>query len=128
MARRRPMRISSVVVSVCTLGVLLGVKPSVGFDGNSTSNTLAPLEAFRSGAQALKIGETDKAVTSLQYAAEAGHPLAQWKLGRMYADGDGVPHDDLRAFEYFRRIVDAHGDESASHPQARFVANAFVAL
>jgi TPR repeat protein len=122
------MRISSVVVSVVAAGLLLGVGPSVGFDGNSPSNGVSPLEAFRSGTLALQVGETDKAVTSLQYAAENGHALAQWKLGRMYADGDGVAHDDLRAFEYFRRIVDSHGDESANQPQARFVANAFVAL
>ncbi len=30
------------------------------------------------------------ACASLEYAAENGHPLALWKLGRMYADGDGV--------------------------------------
>jgi len=89
---------------------------------------VSALEAFRSGTQALKVGETDKAVTSLQYAAENGYALAQWKLGRMYADGDGVPHDDLRAFEYFRRIVNSHGEENVSQPQAAFVANAFVAL
>jgi TPR repeat protein len=46
----------------------------------------------------------------------------------MYAEGDGVKHDDLRAFDYFRRIVDSHAEDSASQPQARFVANAFVAL
>ena len=33
---------------------------------------------------------TETSLTSLQYAAEGGHPVAQWKLGRMYADGDGV--------------------------------------
>jgi hypothetical protein len=104
------------------------VGPAGGFDANSPSNGISPLEAFRSGTQALKTGETDKAITSLQYAAENGHALAQWKLGRMYADGDGVPHDDLRAFEYFRRIVNSHGDDSIGGTEARFVANAFVAL
>jgi TPR repeat protein len=64
----------------------------------------------------------------LEYAAENGHPMAQWKLGRMYAEGDGVPQDDLRAFEYFSRIANAHADDSPGTPQARFVANAFVAL
>jgi TPR repeat protein len=122
------MRISSIIASVVTVGLLIGVGPSVGFDGNSPGNVVSPLEAFRSGTQALRVGEADKAVTSLQYAAENGHALAQWKLGRMYADGDGVAHNDLRAFEYFRRIVDSHGDEAANQPQARFVANAFVAL
>lgn len=122
------MRISSVAASLLTAGLLLGGGPSAGFDGNSPSNGVSALEAFLSGTRALKTGETDKAVTSLQYAAENGHALAQWKLGRMYADGDGVKHDDLRAFEYFRRIVNSQGDESANQAQARFVANAFVAL
>ena len=55
-------------------------------------------------------------------------PIAQWKLGRMYADGDGVIQDDLRAFEYFSRIANAHAEDSPSAPQATIVANAFVAL
>lgn len=122
------MRISSALVSVLAVALLVSIEPSDGFDGNSPSNGLSALEAFRSGTQALKVGETDKAVTSLQYAAENGYALAQWKLGRMYADGDGVPHDDLRAFEYFRRIVNSHGEESTNQPHAPFVANAFVAL
>jgi uncharacterized protein len=94
----------------------------------AASRALTPIEAFRSGAQALRAGEKAKAVTSLQYAAEQGHALAQWKLGRMYAEGDGVERSDLRAFEYFRRIADAYADDSPGTPQARFVANAFVAL
>jgi uncharacterized protein len=122
------MRISSALVSVLAAGFLMGGGPADGFDGNSPSNAISPLEAFRSGTQALKVGQTDKAITSLQYAAENGHALAQWKLGRMYADGDGVPHDDLRAFEYFRRIVNSHRDDSSSGTEGRFVANAFVAL
>ena len=122
------MRISSALVSALAVGLLLGAGPLVGFDGNSPSNSLSPQEAFRSGTQALKGGEKDKAITSLQYAAENGHAGAQWKLGRMYADGDGVPHDDLRAFEYFRRIVKSHSDDTGNAPQPRFVANAFVAL
>jgi TPR repeat protein len=67
-------------------------------------------------------------LTSLQYAAEGGHPVAQWKLGKMYAAGDGVTQDDLRAFEYFSRIANAHAEDSPSAPQAAIVANAFVAL
>jgi TPR repeat protein len=68
------------------------------------------------------------ALMALQYAAEQGQPVAQWKLGRMYADGDGVPRDDLRAFSYFSQIANSHPDEAPGTPQARFVANAFVAL
>jgi TPR repeat protein len=122
------MRISNALVSALAAGLLLGAGPSVGFDGKSPSNSLSPQEAFRSGTLALKVGETDKAITSLQYAAENGHAPAQWKLGRMYADGDGVPHDHLRAFEYFRRIVKSHSDDTGNAPQPRYIASAFVAL
>ena len=66
--------------------------------------------------------------SGMGYAAEGGHPVAQWKLGRMYADGDGVIQDDVRAFEYFSRIANAHAEDSPSAPQAAIVANAYVAL
>jgi uncharacterized protein len=109
-----------------------GLAPAFALDGTRTPATgpvtLTPVEAFRSGARALKVGEKEKAVTSLQYAAEKGHALAQWKLGRMYAEGDGVPRDDLRAFKYFGRIADTHADDAPDMPQARIVANAFVQL
>jgi uncharacterized protein len=51
-----------------------------------------------------------------------------FKLGRMYADGDGVPRDDVRAFNYFTQIASTHPDEAPGTQQARFVANAFVSL
>ena len=78
-----------------------------------------PQEAFRSGTQALRQGKTEQAVMELEYAAEQGVPGAIWKLGRMYADGDGVKADKARAYEYFRRLTTMHGDDSASAPNAR---------
>ena len=68
------------------------------------------------------------ALTELQYAAEQGQLDAQWKLARMYADADGVPRDDLRAFSYFNQIANSHPDETPGTWQAQLVANAFVAL
>jgi TPR repeat protein len=102
--------------------------PAFAFDGTKSTDHRTPMEAFRYGAAALKTGDTHAAVVSLEYAAENGHAMAQWKLGRMYAEGEGVPRDDLRAFEYFRRIADSHADDNPGTPQSRFVANAFVAL
>jgi TPR repeat protein len=87
-----------------------------------------PIEAFRSGAQALRQGKTEQALTELEYAAEQGVPGAIWKLGRMYADGDGVKMNKARAYEYFRRLTATHGDDSAGTPNARYLANAFVTL
>jgi TPR repeat protein len=89
---------------------------------------LTPVEAFRWGAQALRIGNIPPGVRALEYAAANGHPLAQWKLGRMFADGDGVKQDEVRAFEYFREIADAHAEDSPGTRMAFIVANAFVSL
>ena len=86
------------------------------------------MEAFRSGARALRDGDTSKGMTALEYAAQQGHTGAEWKLGRMYADGDQVPKDAVRAFQYFSSIANRHAEDSPDAPQARFVANAFVAL
>jgi TPR repeat protein len=87
-----------------------------------------PFEALRFGTQALREGKRDEAVTSLEYAAEQGVPAAQWKLGRMYADGDGVDKNRLRAFQYFQNLTKAHAYDPPGTPQSRFVANAFVSL
>jgi len=125
------MRMNS-VVRLSILTCALSLAPAFAFDGTRTpadsKPPVTPIEAFRSGTSALKAGENDKALSSLQYAAEQGHALAQWKLGRMYAVGEGVQRNDLRAFQYFSRIANAHAEESPSLPQARFVANAFVQL
>jgi hypothetical protein len=112
--------------------------PAYGFDGapvNQDAAAIAVIAPQPGTANTLKKPVTPAAVpasapslTSLQYAAEGGHPIAQWKLGRMYADGDGVAQDDLRAFEYFSRIANQHAEDSPSAPQATIVANAFVAL
>jgi TPR repeat protein len=122
------------VIGANLLGACLMAAPALAFDGSKSDGVMAsapaetPMEAFRSGARWLKTGETAKAVHSLEYAAEKGHALAQWKLGRMYAEGEGVAQNDLKAFEYFRRIADSHADDNPDTPQSRFVANAFVAL
>lgn len=89
---------------------------------------LSPGEALRVGTRFYYAGEKERAVDSLRFAAENGQPMAAWKLGKMYAAGDGVPEDDLKAFEYFRQVATEYGDDSPLSPRAPFVASAFVAL
>ncbi len=89
---------------------------------------LKPFEALRTGTQMLRDGHVDQGVSALEYAAEQGLPSALWKLGRIYADGDGVRQDRRRAFEYFRSLTRAHAYDPPGTPHARFVANAFVTL
>src|SRR5215467_3087315 len=102
-----------------------GAAPGLGLGG--PGDQVAFL-AFRTGAEALLNGDTKAVLEALEYAARNGEIMAIWKLGRMYADGEGVKQNDLRAFEYFRTLADSHADEMPGTRQARFVANAFVAL
>ncbi len=85
-------------------------------------------EALRAGVRDYQAGDKVGAAKKLFYAAEQGDMLAQWKLGRMYALGDGVGHDDIKAFKYFSGIANSHADESRDSPNAGVVAKAFVAL
>ncbi len=84
-------------------------------------------EALRVGVRDYNAGDKEGAARALEYAAGQGHALALWKLGRMYAEGDGVPHDDLKAFEFFSRIADASADEGDSQ-NAAVTGSAFTAL
>lgn len=128
------MRTFRRIIFALILGAAPVAAPAFGFDGAPVNaDTAIPVvSAQPGGAAALKTAVPPAAsttsLTSLQYAAEGGHPIAQWKLGRMYADGDGVAQDDLRAFQYFSRIANQHAEDSPSAPQAGVVANAFVAL
>jgi uncharacterized protein len=129
------MRTSRRIILALLLGAAPLAAPALAFDGApSTQDSTIPVVSAQPGAaaalkKAVPQGAVpDTSLTALQYAAEGGHPVAQWRLGRMYADGDGVAQDDLRAFEYFSNIANAHAEDSPSAPQAAIVANAFVAL
>jgi uncharacterized protein len=143
------MRTSRRTIIAFVLGAL-PLAPAFGFDGtpvNAPVKQAAPLgvvatppaaatplnkpvppAAVPTAAVPTATNATSTSVVALEYAAEGGHPVAQWKLGRMYADGDGVVQNDLRAFEYFSRIANQHAEDNPGAPQAAIVANAFVAL
>lgn len=108
--------------------------PAGAFDGKPAADDaidpgkLSPSEALRTGARQYYSGDKAGALNSLQYAAENGQSMAAWKLGEMYAKGDGVQEDDIKAFQYYSQVVREHGDSSPNAPDAPFVASAFVAL
>ncbi|HEX5868307.1 MAG TPA: sel1 repeat family protein, partial [Beijerinckiaceae bacterium] len=95
------MRISSALSSALALGALvIGAGPGFALEPPvrprvPAANYASAGEAMRSAARDLDSGDTVGAVQALEFAAKKGNPLAQWKLGRMYASGDGVPLDDL---------------------------------
>ena len=46
-------------------------------------------------------------------AAEQGHADAQFNLGNMYANGEGVPEDDAEAARWYRMAAEASGEASS---------------
>jgi len=122
------MRISDALLSVTFCAAFGLAGHALAFDGKALSADMAPGQALQLGFDAYRQGDKLTAAEALGYAAAQGHPIAQWKLGRMYAEGDGIDRDDYKAFEYFSEIADAHADDNPSEPNARFVSNAFVEL
>jgi uncharacterized protein len=145
------MRISECVVSVALLGFGLGLTAAYALDGTPSDPKVTPpvggdvapggapnvsvgigratpFQAFQKGARALQAGDTKSGLEALEYAARNGEVTALWKLGRMYADGDGVKQSDQRAFEYFRTLADSHAEETPGTTPAVFVAKAFVEI
>ncbi len=103
--------------------LLLPVNGAHSFEGN-----LTPGEAFRMGYESYKAGDTETAIEALNFAAEQGHTAALWKLGKMHASGDGVPPDNIKAYEIFMRIAGESADSNPRTRDARYTADALVSL
>src|SRR5919112_3093424 len=114
--------------SACALEALPRSAAAAQTGSVTTKKFGSAVDALRSGVRDYNAGDKVGAARALEYAATQAHALALWKLGRMYADGDGVPHDDLKAFEYFSRIADENADEGPDSPNAGVIASAFTAL
>lgn len=109
------------------VALLVGLSPADAFD-QSTLSTAGPIEAFHFGAQAYRSGNKEAALRALEMAASQGHTAAQWKIARMYADGDGVETDSARAFHLFEQIASDHAEDNPRGLYSSVVANAFVSL
>jgi TPR repeat protein len=113
----------------------LGLAPAFAFDGTTSNppekipkNFANPQQALRAGVDDLKAGDADASVAALTYAAEGGQNLARWKLGEMYADGQGVQRDDVKAYHYFNELVEDYDEDQPDRRNLSAVSNAFVAV
>lgn len=97
------------------------------FDSGSGS-VAGEAGAFRIATKADGDGPNGDPVDKLQAAAREGSPEAQWRLARKYAEGDGVPANQIKAFEYFRMLANQHADDSPLKAGARYVSNSFIRL
>jgi TPR repeat protein len=121
------MRTSKRIIVALILGAMPMATAGFAFDGSPVNpDSPIPVISAPGGAATLKKNAaTGPDSSASAYATET---VTQWRLGRKYADGDGVAQDDLRAFEYFSGIANTHAEDPPSAPQAAIVANAFVAL
>jgi hypothetical protein len=71
---------------------------------------------------------SDDLMSALEDAAAAGQPLAMWRLGTMYENGDGVAKDPVKAFSYFSQIANDHADVAPRSLEADIVAQSFVKI
>lgn len=60
------------------------------------------LASLDGGLAALRRGDYGAAMTQLLPVAEEGDPTAQFEVGVMYGNGDGVPQDIRQAIKWFR--------------------------
>jgi len=88
----------------------------------------SPQAALRAGIEGFRAGDSTAAIEALKYAAAGGERLAQWKLAKLYASGDGVPRSDLKAYELFSQIVANYDEDNPDRRDAAIVSSAFVAL
>ena len=123
-------------LAFAAIGTLtLGLAPAFGFDGSTSNapekipgNFSDPQQALRVGVDDLKAGDAVASVPALTYAAEGGQAIARWKLGEMYADGDGVARDDVKAYHYFNQMVEDYDEDQPDRRNLSAISNAFVAV
>lgn len=125
------MRTSRLILSVALVATALvaGGGRSLALDPEAKVDPDAgSLELFSFGFKAYQRGEKLEAFEALRFAADKGHPGARWKLGKMYAEGDGVPENDYEAYKIFEQIVREQDDDGGGFPNAAYVSSAVVAL
>jgi uncharacterized protein len=114
--------------------IAIGSAPALALDSSNTGvPRKMPTKQFTNGQQAprvglddLKTGNVQDSIAALTYAAVNGQPLALWKLGEIYATGDGVPRDDLKAYHYFNQLVEDYDEDQPDWRDVSAISDAFV--
>jgi exopolysaccharide production negative regulator len=133
-AGARGHRVAAAAFGLLTICLL--AEPGQAFDGSGpqTPAKISPKsfssaeQALRAGVDDLKAGDAASSVEALTYAAEGGEPIARWKLGEMYADGVGVARDDVKAYQYFNKLVEDYDEDAPDQRNRGAISNAFVAV
>jgi TPR repeat protein len=118
-------------LAACLAGSHIGAFEAT--DGATVEKTplrtfTTPRAALQAGLERFRSGDPASAIEALKYAASGGEALAQWKLAKIYASGDGVPRDDIKAYDYFSQIVTNYDEDDPNRRNLAIVSSAFVAI
>jgi TPR repeat protein len=118
-------------LAACLAGSHIGAFEAT--DGATVEKTplrtfTTPRAALQAGLERFRSGDPASAIEALKYAASGGEALAQWKLAKIYASGDGVPRDDIKAYDYFSQIVTNYDEDDPNRRDLAIVSSAFVAI
>ncbi|MHA1157859.1 MAG: tetratricopeptide repeat protein [Alphaproteobacteria bacterium] len=116
-----------IVVTTALLGF---AGTTAAFETSALSAETAPTDAFRLGITSYRAGDAVSAVEALSFAAEKGNTGAQWKLGLMYSEGDGVERNELRAYELLSEVANSGiGDEDLQRQRSTpYILDALVRI
>jgi TPR repeat protein len=124
------MRISSVRMALVIVG--LGIGPALAQDAGTPGGREPTTAIDAALAMANMLDGAGGGVSSsdlmlaLEDAAANGQPMALYRLGVMYENGEGVEKDPVRAFGYFSQIANEHADAAPRSLEADIVAQSFV--
>ena len=82
-------RAAQLLASAAMLPMIMGTPP-------------APAQTMEEAAAAFGRGDYATALAGFRFYAEQGDARAQFNLGAMYANGEGVPEDDAEAGRWYR--------------------------
>ena len=123
------------VVLIVPGAIIIHLAPALAFDGadagaqkSGPKSLTNGQDALRVAEEALRVGDMAASVAALTYAAESGQTIARWKLGQMYANGDGVARDASRAYYYFNKLVEDYDEDQPDRQDYSAIADAFVAV
>lgn len=89
----------------------------------------SPAEALKQGESAYRGGFYELAIPALEHAAAANMFMAQYLLGRIYADNRHAYTDHAKAYVLFQKLANDHADaDPEDDARAPYVAAALIEL
>lgn len=116
------MRTSSTSAVVWVFAILLVLAGVCSANAQDNTNILSLF-----GSNDSEVSNQDL-LAALEEAAEAGQPIALWRLGVMYEKGEGVQQNRTKAFLYFRELANDHADTPPKSVGADIVAQSFLKI